>query len=379
MDTPMETRPDDGSFNQAVMDAISGLRTHMEEQSQRQQLENQALRAELYRVRAEGNGQPAAGHNPSTNNDTQLNASRPRPRYPDVTPYDGENPKEYRVFRVNLRTKFVADAAYFSDDEERILYAFGRLQGKASQRMLPWVVAKEDQLPTLDEFYKAMDQAFDDPEVQQKALVRVNTMKQGKRDLEDFLTEFQGTMIDAGGLLWSDAQKKALLDTAVNRQLLQGTIGTDQPESYEEYCKQLRRINHQQIRINRLGGQGSHSSIPPPRASKPQDPDSMDWEPTSAQVAALKTQVAALQQHLGMKEKGEGKARARWASESEMARRRREGSCLRCGSHEHRVRGCSLLPAQRPPTMAAAKASDHEREAAKSEEEEDREEESENV
>lgn len=50
-------------------------------------------------------------------------------------------------------------------------------------------------------------------------------MKQRKRDLEEFLNEFDQVLLSAGGISWDDTQKKALLDTAVNWQLLKGMIG----------------------------------------------------------------------------------------------------------------------------------------------------------
>lgn len=55
-----------------------------------------------------------------------------------------------------------------------------------------------------------------------------------------------------GGMLWSDAQKKALVETAVNWQLLQGMIGIEQASLYEAYCNQLRRVNHNLQRVEYL-------------------------------------------------------------------------------------------------------------------------------
>lgn len=56
----------------------------------------------------------------------------PRPRYPDVEPFDGEDVRDYRAFRINLHTKFLVDSHCYFSDEERILYAFSRLRKKAN-------------------------------------------------------------------------------------------------------------------------------------------------------------------------------------------------------------------------------------------------------
>jgi len=129
--------------------------------------------------------------------------SRPRARHPDVEPFTGEDLRNYRPFRVNLRTKFTIDGACLPDEEERVLYAFSRLRGKASQRMLPWLLAKQDRGQPLrtNDFYEALDKAFGDPDAKTKALVRVNTMKQGSKDFREFLGEFDEALSDAGGLL----------------------------------------------------------------------------------------------------------------------------------------------------------------------------------
>jgi len=63
--------------------------------------------------------------------------ARPRARYPDVEYFTGEDVKAFPPFKINLRTKFTFDSACFLSDREKVLYAYSRLQGRASQRMLP--------------------------------------------------------------------------------------------------------------------------------------------------------------------------------------------------------------------------------------------------
>lgn len=76
-------------------------------------------------------------------------------------------------------------------------------------------------------------------------------MKQGKHDLEEFLNEFDEVLFRAGGISWDDSQKNALLDTAMDGQLLKRTIGIPQADSYAAYCDQLRRLNHDIQRVER--------------------------------------------------------------------------------------------------------------------------------
>ena len=52
--------------------------------------------------------------------------------------------------------------------------------------------------------------------------------------------------------------------------------------------------------------------------------------------------------------------RAQFVSNSELQRRREEGTCLSCGSEGHLVRACDLLPPLRPrPTVTAAQMGDN--------------------
>ena len=172
-------------------------------------------------------------------------------------------------------------------------YAYSCLCGKASQYILPWLTAKQDQhaLVQWEEFVQAMDKAFGDPNHQRKALIQVNTMKQGWKSLEEFLNEFDGELLSAGGMLWSNAQKKTLVKTAVNWQLLQGMIGMEQASSYKAYCDQLRRVNHDLQRVEHLSKRNRPTTTPYHQPSLYRgDSEQMDWEPITAQLAAVNKQ-----------------------------------------------------------------------------------------
>ena len=49
-------------------------------------------------------------------------------------------------------------------------------------------------------FIEAMEKAFGDPDLKQKALVRVNTIKQGRRNFEECLNKFDEVLLQAGGI-----------------------------------------------------------------------------------------------------------------------------------------------------------------------------------
>ena len=74
---------------------------------------------------------------------------------------------------MNLCTKFVINAACYPTEEEQVYYAYSCLRGKASQHVLPWLLAcQKSETPVLwAEFSIVLDKAFGDPDQQRKALV----------------------------------------------------------------------------------------------------------------------------------------------------------------------------------------------------------------
>jgi hypothetical protein len=71
----------------------------------------------------------------------------------------------------------------------------------------------------------------------------------------------------------------------------------------------------------------------------------MDWEPTKINRA-----IQRQNQELAGK-------RAKWASEEEVQRRRREGLCTRCGRKGCWSTKCPLLPPKRPNSQTHVKRS----------------------
>lgn len=279
-----------------------------------------------------------------------------RPIYPDVEMFSGEDLKQFDAFKLNLKLKLANDEQCYFDDAKKVSYAFSRLTGKASQRLLPWMNAKiqGDIMPSFAEFYKELDRAFSDPDRRQQALVRIHRMKQGKKDLREFLGEFNQVLAEAGALTWTDEQKKGFLEAAVNVEVLQALIGNPTlggDDSYESYCETLLRVDQQQKRL-----QGASKGRPrisaydtqrvPSTIPKSKDPNTMDWEPT---VAALRAEVATLRTNQPSKTQ-----RARWVPDSEIQARRAQGVCYRCGTKGHLVKDCDFLPARKPTTAQMA-------------------------
>ncbi len=122
------------------------------------------------------------------------------------------------------------------------------------------------------------------------------------------------------------------LATAWDATLIRALIATPMPSLYNEYITLLQRVSHNLESIAKSAIQEHHTTTT--TTMQQSHTDGMDWEPTGhASVAATGA---------------EGKRRACWATEKELADRCTRKDCLRCGGSDHFVAGCELLPTVRP-------------------------------
>jgi hypothetical protein len=123
-----------------LLQQLQELRTEIRTQKQQLQEENNSLRVELQAVRnSQLRNHPPVAPTVTSGTPTPYERSYPRPRHPDVEPFTGEDPKDYPPFQMNLRTKFAIDAACYPTEEEQVYYAYSRLRGKTSQRVLTFI------------------------------------------------------------------------------------------------------------------------------------------------------------------------------------------------------------------------------------------------
>jgi hypothetical protein len=101
-----------------------------------------------------------------------------RPKHSLLHPdkYDGEDRTVYPAFKGYLKAKLRIDRLAISDEPELVWYAFGRLTGKAADRMFPWLESMDQRGEPLRvaTFMDQLDAVFCDPQVAQRALEWVN-------------------------------------------------------------------------------------------------------------------------------------------------------------------------------------------------------------
>ena len=301
-------------------------------EQQRQQMEQQQahLNAEVQRLRSEiqntsllstRNPTPASLTPPPTNDTPR----RPRPRLPDVEKFDGSDKSLYPQFESQLEAKLQVDAASIGETTEQIWYSFSRLSGKAAARIHPWIATyKGTPGFTVENFVAQLRTAFQDAALQEKAIDRLNTIRQADRPFDDFLSEFDRLLLEAGAHAWDAKVKKGYLKSALNRSMKEKLVVIEEKETYEGYCQQIKAI------ADRLADFRSRRYRPGFNQGAGNTNDNgaaMDWEPT---VNNARSQ------------------RAKWADNATRKRRRDEGSCIRCGGPNHYIANCPYLPAVPP-------------------------------
>jgi hypothetical protein len=279
---------------------------------------------------------------------------RPKPSLNDPERYDHKDKALYPQFAGLLRAKIKHDGLAIGSEEKQAWYIFGRLKDAAAKRIFPWIDSMDKQgLLSTDGLFKQMDLAFLDPRAKEKALASLNRTKQGSMPLNDFLSQFDQLLLEAGGWGWDDVIKKGYLRAALSVKLVTALVGSEEKPTYDEYCTQLCRTADQLDEVKeRTSGRFRHHQRRTEEGTtqQPHEPEPMDWE--AAIAAAVRVAVAGA----GRTETKEG----RWASDDEVNRRRQEGLCLRCGKDGHFVRNCRT---KKPPSgqkgktrVAAAKS-----------------------
>ncbi|EFQ94327.1 hypothetical protein PTT_08022 [Pyrenophora teres f. teres 0-1] len=257
-------------------------------------------------------GTPSAGHQQAPTHNppaADLDVRKfEKPRLPDVKVFDKGSHEEYTQWKIQIRTKLSADRLAYPTEFYQVHYVISRTEGWAFSALRSYIttINNGEKEPKLNELWSQLDGFFEDPAVKQKALQYLPGL--GEKN---------------------DSLKIDYLQNSLNKKLLRYQAGYQPPlnETYDNFVQRMRVTWENLKAIDQLS---SNAPIYSTKLSStnPTTSDEMDWSPT----------VGAMQ----FRTRGEY-----WGTQAQIAQRREEGSCLRCGRQGHLVQQCKATVPKR--------------------------------
>ena len=240
-------------------------------------------------------------------------------RMPLPLKFNGDR-RHYRGFLNQCRIYFQMQPAAFTSDRKKVLFIINLLTEEALAWASPYVEKDDVVLDNLDSFVTAMNQVFDDPNRCATAEAKLHNLRQGRRSVAEYTTEFRRWISDTN---WNPAAQKSQFRQGLSEQVKDELARVESPDDLEAFIKLCIRIDQRltERRKERLGILGSNGGMRfsttqyPPKVSR-FTPDSDTPEPM--QVDALKRSITT----------------------QEKERRRSENLCLRCGDSGHYAVNC---------------------------------------
>lgn len=246
-----------------------------------------------------------------------------------------------------MRSKLRVDGPAIGSSSDQFAYIYARLE-ETPQAMAAAFFTRGGPHGNFDpdQFLAYLVACYGDPNTEQRALSKLESMTQGEREsFASFLPKFEKELADSGGADWSDVVKINHLKRAINHEMrtyLTGQLSL--PKDYPSFVNALQNLGanlddlrfHTRKRRPRIGSRSPSPVQKTKSDTIPAKGDEMDWEPTK-----ISRVIRQANKEL------EGK-RAKWVDRAEMDRRRKEGRCLRCGRTGCNVAECPLLPPRRP-------------------------------
>jgi len=200
---------------------------------------------------------------------------------PDPKRFDGLR-KNFRPWQLEMTGKLRVDGLTIGSLADQFTYIYSRLDN-SPQAMAAAFYENNSNTENASpiNFLKYLDTCYGDPNLEQRAQGRLETMRQGDREnFANFLPRFEKELAESGGSAWSNSVQINALKRVINADLRSHLANQlNLPQEYTGFVKSVQNLgaNLEELRfLNKKPG----SRYNPPNTNRDRDPDTMEWEST---------------------------------------------------------------------------------------------------
>lgn len=224
--------------------------------------------------------------------------------------FDG-NPERVNYFAMKVGIFLRAREDLFQDDAHRVSYVSSRLSGEAANWYMCLYYKRAPELQSLKDFMRALRERFEDPLREERAMAQLRCLRQGKKSVWEYSTEFQAHADKVRD--WTEEMKVEYYRAGLNPKLMFKALPRDNPRTVGGWIQLASKTEclqrMMQLRLQQEGGGKKGTG----------DPQS-----------------------------GEKRRPKKWGpSAAEKERRMRQGLCLKCGADDHFAADCPKRPKAR--------------------------------
>lgn len=249
----------------------------------------------------------------------------PEPRVPTPDRFLGERSK-FRAFRNACELYFALQPHTFSLEATKVGFVISLLQGEPQSWAHRLLEQKAECLSNLTSFFSAMAQLYEDPQQTASAEAALYALQQGRRAVEDYVSEFRRWAFDTN---LSNAALRYQFHMGLSEPLKDELARVGVPPTLETLIDLSIQIDRR-LREQRLERASTPSR---PVWMLPRVPSSSYPAPPAPATPAPDTpepmQLGLLRPSLTVEER---------------QRRRQQNLCLYCGGSGHYVRSCPVKP-----------------------------------
>jgi hypothetical protein len=214
-------------------------------------------------------------------------------KFPDPERFDG-NRSGYPGWKYECEGKLEYDQHLYPTDDAKKRYILSRTKEKANQVLLPWIL--ENRTSPVEELWEHLDTQFLDVHQQKRALNKLRHLKQGRRSVRDYVSEFNQLRVESGQE-FSKPILREMFSEGLNVELQRLMLRTPKSYTFKELTDEAIEISDDLYRINlnnktrERPTQYTHQTSRqngPSRIRTPSPPENMDWEPTKVNRANAK-------------------------------------------------------------------------------------------